>query len=278
MQVDRRLAGPEHARRGCGEESSVTETILLVAHGAWREGRVAPMLKAKGYAVQWCCPAKGDRLPDDSRAYAGTVVFGGVQSANDGPTTPYIQHELDWIADYVGGGGRYLGICLGGQLLAKALGGSVGRHAEGVNEIGYYPLRPTAAGRHLFPDGLQVYHWHQEGFEVPAGCELLALGAAFPNQAFRFGDAAYGLQFHPEVRPTDARAWIDTVPHQLARPGAQSREAQEAGFVRHDASLTAWLDGFLDHWLAGAVAGSSATTAGQPLDSIARRPCIARLE
>jgi len=241
----------------------VAETVLLVSHSAWRESRVTPMLQAKGYAVEWCCPAQGQRLPETTGGYAGTIVFGGGQSANDGSTTPYIQHELDWIGDYVSGGGRYLGICLGGQLLARALGATVARHPQGVNEIGYFPVRPTAAGRALFSDGLHVFHWHQEGFTVPDGAELLAEGDAFPNQAFRYGEAAYGLQFHPEVRPTDARAWFDTVPEQLARPGAQPREMQEAGFLRHDVPLTAWLDGFLDHWL-GCRAGFGAAATSRP--------------
>jgi len=243
--------------KACGQmgsdESSgspaMSGTILFVTHSEWREARVAPMLEARGYAVERCCPARGDRLPENTRAYAGAIVFGGAQSANDGATTPYIQREIDWIGDYVAGGGRYLGICLGGQMLARAFGARVARHPEGVNEIGYYPLRPAAAGRALFPDSLHVYHWHQEGFELPARAELLATGDAFPNQAFRLGRRAFGLQFHPEVRPADARGWFDSSADHLARPGAQSREQQEAGFIRHDPPLAAWLDGFLAHWL-----------------------------
>lgn len=236
-------------------------TILLVTHSEWREARIAPMLQAKGFDVEWRCPALGCCLPDDVDAYAGAIVFGGAQSANDGQTAPYIAAEIDWIGEYVAGGGRYLGICLGGQLLARAFGGYVGRHPEGINEIGYYPLRPTAAGRGLFPRELHVYHWHQEGFEPPRGAELLATGETFPNQAFRLGRRAYGLQFHPEVRPVDARTWMDSVPEHLLRPGAQSKEQQEAGFVRHDPALEAWLDGFLDHWLAIDMARRTANTA-----------------
>jgi GMP synthase (glutamine-hydrolysing) len=228
---------------------AMSGTILLVTHSEWREERVAPMLQAKGYAVERRCPARGDRLPDDSTAYAGTIVFGGAQSANDGPTTPYIQHEIDWIGDYVAGGGRYLGICLGGQLLARAFGARVAHHPQGINEIGYYPLRATAAGRTFFPADLHVYHWHQEGFDLPDEADLLAAGDAFPNQAFRLGRHAFGLQFHPEVRPADARVWFEGAAAHLSRPGAQSREQQEAGFVRHDPPLEAWLDGFLSHWL-----------------------------
>jgi GMP synthase (glutamine-hydrolysing) len=230
-------------------------------HSEWREARIAPMLQAKGYAVERRCPARGCSLPDDVDAYLGAIVFGGAQSANDGPSKPYIAREIDWIGEYVAGGGRYLGICLGGQLLARAFGAQVDRHPEGINEIGYYPLRSTEAGRGVFPDELHVYHWHQEGFALPHGAELLATGDAFPNQAFRLGRRAYGLQFHPEVRPVDARAWMNDVTDHLARPGAQSRELQEAGFARHDPPLEAWLDGFLDHWLTIDNVRPTATTA-----------------
>jgi len=224
-------------------------TILLVTHSEWREARITPMLQAKGYAVERRCPAQGCVLPDDVGSYAGAIVFGGAQSANDGPTTPHIAREIDWIRGYVAGGGRYLGICLGGQLLARAFGAPVERHPQGISEIGYYPLRPTAVGRALFPDELHVYHWHQEGFDLPEGAELLATGDAFPHQAFRLGRYAYGLQFHPEVRPADARAWMDDGFDHSTRPGAQSREQQEAGFARYDPPIAAWLDGFLDNWL-----------------------------
>jgi len=229
--------------------SAVSGTILFVTHSEWREARVAPMLEGWGYAIERRCPAQGDSLPQDSRSYAGAIVFGGAQSANDAPTTPYMQQEIDWIGDYVAGGGRYLGICLGGQLLARAFGARVARHPEGLNEIGYYPLRPTAAGQAFFPDPLHVYHWHQEGFELPERAELLAAGDAFPNQAFRLGPRAFGLQFHPEVRPADARSWFEVAADHLIRPGAQTREQQEAGFMRHDPLLTAWLDRFLARWL-----------------------------
>jgi GMP synthase (glutamine-hydrolysing) len=118
-----------------------------------------------------------------------------------------------------------------------------------MSEIGYYPLRPTAAGRALIPDGLQVYHWHKEGFEVPAGAELLAEGDAFPNQAFRYGNNAYGLQFHPEVTPAVMQRWLAGNPDGPRRPGACPLERQIADSARFDAPLHAWMDGFIDRWL-----------------------------
>ena len=80
----------------------------------------------------------------------------------------------------------FLGICLGAQMLAKQLGARSRRIRKALTQIGYYPIRPTAAGTRVCPNWPEhVYHWHREGFELPAGAELLAEGDDFPVQAFR---------------------------------------------------------------------------------------------
>jgi GMP synthase (glutamine-hydrolysing) len=243
-------------------------TVLLIGHSNAREsGRVAPLLAAKGYATRWCCPCEGEALPENPESFAGTIVFGGVQSANDAETSAYIRQELDWIGRFADAGGRYLGICLGGQLLARALGAAVRHHPEGINEIGYYPVRPTEVGRALMPEPLHVYHWHQEGFEVPSGAELLVAGQDFPNQAFRFGSHAYGLQFHPEVTPDVALRWLDSAADHLTRPGAQDRATQSAGMARFDQAMHRWLDAFLDRWLD--LAPASSLQVGSPRKAVA---------
>jgi GMP synthase (glutamine-hydrolysing) len=241
-------------------------TVLMVAHSEWRERRLVPLIRARGFDVEWRCPAKGSHLPDDFGRYAAAVVFGGVNSAND--EVDFIRQEIDWIGRFVDAGKPYLGICLGGQLLARALGASVAPHPEGLVEIGYYPITATAAGRDLFPDELHVYQWHKEGFDLPAGAELLALGRTFPHQAFRYGRHAYGLQFHPEVTGEDARSWMEEVPDHAARPGAQSVAEHAAGIEKFDPGMHDWVAGFLDRWLvaardAGAAAESSPRVAAR---------------
>jgi GMP synthase (glutamine-hydrolysing) len=245
--------------------------FLLVHHGVDREERVEPMLAAKGHAVDWLRPPAGDRLPADTGRYAGVVVFGGAMHVEHAPELPWLQEEIGWIADHVAGGGALLGICLGSQLLAHAMGGRVGPHPEGMTQIGYFPVHATPAGAGLFPDPpLEVYHWHEQGFELPAGAELLATGADFPNQAFRSG-RCYGLQFHPEVTPRILRRWLDDGAHHLTRPGARSLERQLADCERCNDRLEAWLDAFLDHWTAVAL------DPGEPAPAAARRPAVRSL-
>jgi len=227
----------------------MTDSILIVAHSDWREGRLAPLLEAKGYRVEWCCPAGGEFLPASGAEYAGTVVLGGAQNVGEADSKTYLHQEMDWMRAQVAEGRRLLGICLGAQLLARALGAGVAPHAEGLSEIGYFPVFPTAVGSDVIPAGLHVYHWHKEGFELPGQAELLARGEAFPHQAYRLNPKVYGLQFHPEVTANVAAAWVEGAADQLVRPGAQPAALQRDLGRRFDPPLHDWFDGFLDLWL-----------------------------
>ncbi len=143
-------------------------------------------------------PRYGDPLPETLDEHCGAIIFGGPMSAND--ADDFVRREIDWIAVPLQEQKPFLGICLGGQMLARQLGGKVCPHPHGHAEIGYYPIRPTALARSIcdpWPD--HVYQWHREGFDLPDGAELIAEGDTFPVQAFRYGDAAYALQFHPDV-------------------------------------------------------------------------------
>lgn len=229
----------------------MSSTILLIDHPVGqRDDRASAQLREMGYRLEWCSPGKGDSLPPVDSDYAGVVCFGGAESVNDGESNPYIRQEIDWIGRWVDSGRPYFGICLGSQLLASALGGRVARHEDGLHEIGYVEIEPTPAANGFLGAPMHVYHWHNEGFEVPASAELLAAGPVFPNQAFRYGDRAYGIQFHPEVGREMMQRWIREAGHMLREPGAQSSEEQLAGCARHDAEMAAWLRAFLNRWLA----------------------------
>ncbi|MBN8914040.1 MAG: glutamine amidotransferase [Rhizobiales bacterium] len=218
-------------------------TLLVVLHQERSTpGRVGERLKARGFQLDVRRPALGDPLPDTFARHAGLLVFGGPMSAND--ESDFIRAETRLMERALAADLPTLGICLGAQIMARALGGQVAPHAEGVCEMGYYPLRATEVGAALMPWPSHVYHWHTEGFDVPPGADLLATGTVFPNQAFRAG-AAWGVQFHPEVTREMMVTWIERGAHRFSRKGAQPGDAHLAGWALHDGAVVTWLDAFL---------------------------------
>lgn len=239
--------------------------VLIVLHQEHSSpGRVGRLLVERGYRLDVRRPCLGEALPATLEGHAGAVIFGGPQSAND--CHDYVRAEIDWIRVPLGEGKPYLGICLGAQMLARHLGARVAPHPEGLVEIGYYPIQATGAGAALLAGALEgeeaagglwpdhVYHWHREGFELAEGAELLAKGPTFPNQAFRYGPAAYGLQFHPEVTHHMMCRWTVHGSARFDLPGARPRGAHFLDRLQHDGRIRLWLDAFLDHWLAGGAA------------------------
>ncbi|MCU0569185.1 MAG: glutamine amidotransferase [Oculatellaceae cyanobacterium Prado106] len=231
------------------QDFSSVRKILIVVHQPTSEpGLVGQKLRQAHWAIETCCPALEQPLPSNLDGYGGVIVFGGPMSANDDQTLPFIRAELDWIPLVLASGTPYLGICLGAQLLARVLGAKVTPHAEGIREIGYCPLQPTP-GQTALANLSHVYHWHKEGFEIPHSAVQLAAGAVFPNQAFCYGTAAYGVQFHPEITPAMIERWTSNAPEQLQLPGAQSLEEQRQHHDRHSTQVEQWLEGFLQNWL-----------------------------
>ena len=124
------------------------------------------------------------------------------------------------------------------------------RTREGRAQIGYYPIRPTAAGLKICPHWPDhVYHWHREGFELPRGTELLAEGSDFPVEAFRL-DHAFGFQFHPDVTYAMMHRWTTRGHARLELPGARPRHHHFADRAVHDVTERAWLKRFIEGWLA----------------------------
>lgn len=222
--------------------------VLLIHHmDDGPEDRVASHLSRRGFALDWRNPARGDPFPEPGAAYAAAVVYGGIQSVNDAPRDAWMRAEIQWIRRWVLEGGPYLGLCLGGQLLARALGAEVGPHPGGLHEIGFVPIVPTDAGGDVLPGPLHVYQWHNEGFAVPDDGELLATGEVYPNQAFRVGDRAFGLQFHPEATASMRGEWLDASEHMLDAPGAHPRSRQERDARRFDGPMEDWLLALIDN-------------------------------
>src|ERR1700683_3445111 len=217
------------------------QPILIVLHQEHSTpGRIGHALRQFGFPLDVRRPRFGDALPQSLDEYTGAVIFGGPMSAND--ADDFIRREIDWISVPLKEQKPFLGICLGAQMCARALGGRVFRHPQGHAEIGYYPIRPTVAGLAV------VYQWHREGFALPAGAELLAEGDMFEVQAFRFG-RSFALQFHPDVTHLMMHKWMTRGDDRLSLPGARPPDTHFADRAVYDYTARAWLGAFLERWI-----------------------------
>jgi len=223
--------------------------ILFIVHQeSSNPGRIGQMVEEFACEPVICRHACGDPLPESMDDYAAAVIFGGPMSAND-DHLPAIRNELDWLEVPLRSDKPFLGICLGAQMLARYLGGTVHSHAEGYHEIGCYKVTACPGGRDLFDDEQYFYQWHGEGFTLPSGAEHLAASELFPNQAFRTGKA-YGVQFHPDVTGEMMLQWSSKVAHRMLLPGAQARDRQHAGLAAYNPGIENWSRRFFAHWLA----------------------------
>lgn len=173
----------------------------------------------------------GDVLPAPEDV-GGVVVMGGAMGVHDTGEFPWLETERRWITENVGAGVPVLGVCLGAQQLAAALGASV--TTGPAPEVGVGEVELTAAGRAdpvLGPEGdrVAVIQWHGDTFEIPAGAVHLATGDRYRNQAFRFGRLAYGLQFHIEVDEAMAAAWAPDLPPEVSLDDDARREVEVVG-------------------------------------------------
>jgi GMP synthase (glutamine-hydrolysing) len=165
-----------------------------------------------------------------ARDFAAVVPLGGAMHAWDDHAFPFLREEVRLLGEAVEEQIPVLGVCLGAQLLARALGARVGPGER--HEIGWLGVTPTgdAAGDPLFAHarGTQtVYQWHLDGFELPGGAVHLASSERFPCQAFRFG-SAWGVQFHPEVDLATFELWYGNHPGAAAAHGVDEDVLFEA--------------------------------------------------
>ena len=233
------------------------EKIIFVTHSDRADpGAVREALCARGYETEICRPFLGERLPPlkdgKPEGYAASIILGGAMSVSDAAEMDFIAEEIAWARGHLENDAPLLGICLGAQMIACALGAKVWEHPDEGRQIGYHEVHATPAGSGVFPERLTAYQWHRESFDLPRGAELLATGpAAFYNQAFRHGNNAFGVQFHPEMIPRTMERWITSEKGapQLDLPDAQSAAQQRAEAPLHNPVMRRWLDKFLAVWL-----------------------------
>jgi GMP synthase (glutamine-hydrolysing) len=186
--------------------------VLVLQHIACEPpGVYEDVLHERGVTIHRVELDEGEPLPD-WRAFDAIVAMGGPMGALDDDEHPWLVDEKRLIAEAVRSGLPFWGVCLGVQLLAASLGARV--YPGSAPEVGLLPVTltdealadPVFAG---MPRDLLSLQWHGDTFDLPDGAARLAGSTAYPNQAFRFGTAAYGVQFHLEVSPSLAREWAD---------------------------------------------------------------------
>lgn len=220
--------------------------VVLLGHDHGPpDDRVTAFLSERGFEPVLRKPFAGDLIGEIDENVAGSVIFGGKYNAYDVDEHPFLKEEYRWIEACLAKDVPLLGICLGAQQIAWRLGASVGPAPGEPCEFGYYEITPTPEAGDFLPGPLTVTQQHFHAFAIPDGATRLASSELFPNQAFRYGERVYGLQFHPEVTIEGFRRWQQTSGN-CGKPGAQSREEQDALMHRQDASQAAWFHGFLE--------------------------------
>lgn len=184
---------------------------VLAVQNCWDDppGYLGEILQEHDIACE-VVKAEEAAIPDPI-AYDALIILGGPQHAGDEEGHPYLTQEKRLLRAVVEQDIPFLGICLGGQLLARALGAPVTRHH--MIEIGFDDVQFTAEGKidPLFqglPGHQLVFQWHMDTFGIPAGAVRIATSENTFNQAFRFGRRAYGLQYHIELAPQMLDTWI----------------------------------------------------------------------
>lgn len=183
--------------------------VLVLQHIACEPpGVFEDVLRERGHELVRVELDEGEPLPGGD--WDAIVAMGGPMSVNDEADNPWLVAEKAAIARHVRAGRPFWGSCLGVQLLAAALGARV--FAGEAPEVGVLAVELTEAGREdpvlgALPARIDTLQWHGDTFDLPEGAVLLASSPAYPNQAFRAGDVAYGVQFHVEVTQAMGEEW-----------------------------------------------------------------------
>ncbi len=197
------------------EEKDYNDVLLIQNTRIEGSGLLGTLIENDGFKIR-SIHAKKENIPDSK--FSLIVILGAPESAND--NLSYLRREEQLIQDAIENNIPTLGICLGSQLMAKALGGRVFKGS--TTEIGFYSdlkketNNTTSKLFEGFSNPFTVFHWHSDTFELPPNAERLAFSSEYENQAFRFGSGV-GLQFHLEVTSEMVNLWLDNTEETLLR-------------------------------------------------------------
>jgi GMP synthase (glutamine-hydrolysing) len=225
---------------------TMMKRLLVLQHVSHEElGTLNSLLRTAGFAIDtvnfWCEAGANPSLEN----YQGLIVLGGPMGVYEADKYPHLATEKKLIECAVEKNLPVLGICLGAQLIANALGATV--YPSGIKEIGWYDLAPTADGKkdplfHHLSATEKVFQWHGDTFDLPNGAVHLASSPLCANQAFRYGRNVYALQFHLEVDAKMIDAWLDVPQNRdeiAALQGSVDPMTIRADTRRHIGRLTA---------------------------------------
>jgi len=211
-------------------------------------GNISGWAKDQGFPVTTTQFYRSTLLPDPA-SVDFLVIMGGPMSVHDTDECSWLETEKRYVRDMIRRGKIILGICLGAQIVAEALGGRI--YPNDVREIGWFPVERTGEAStsplgQAFPERFEAFHWHGETFEIPDGCVHLAKSEACENQAFSLGDNILGMQFHLDTIPESVGGLIENCGDDLA-PGPF---VQTAGEIWRDggriARIETWMRQILD--------------------------------
>lgn len=227
-------------------------TALAIRHVHFEDlGAFAAPIEERGYRIRYMDAGVDDLAAVDALAPDLLAVLGGPIGAYEEEQYPYVAQEVALLERRLAAGRPTLGVCLGAQMMARALGARV--YPGPAKEIGWKPVTLTAEGKagplaHL--EGVPVLHWHGDTFDLPEGAALLASTDICVNQAFAVGRHALAFQFHPEASPIGFERWLIGHAVEIAKAGLSVNELRD-GAARFGNDTAAAGRRCLDSWLAG---------------------------
>ncbi len=225
---------------------------VLQHHPIENLGTIAAALEGAALAWQYVRTHEGDPVPRNMKGAGGLIVMGGPMGVYECDRHPFLKDELALIEAALKENKPVLGVCLGSQLIAAALGAAVTKGR--AKEIGWRPVRLLAEARQDrllrgLPTPFTGFHWHSDVFELPRGAVPLAASEMTPLQGFRYGERAHGLLFHLEVTEAQVRAMVRELGNELREANADGAEILAAA-PQHLEQLSTLADIVFGRWAA----------------------------